>query len=267
MKPKYRIYIDESGDHSYEHCDEESRRFLCLTGCIIESEYYKDKFQPDLERIKQKYFSYDPDDPVLFVRQKIISKYGAFWVLRDDATRQAFNRDLLAFIAEHEFLVIAVVLDKKVHHDFYGTSAYHPYHFSVAAMMERYCGWLGTKNETGDSMAESRAGQDKYLKEAYRNLYDHGTFYHVPYFFQRALTSVEIKLKNKDANIAGLQLADLLAHPCKEEILIERGLIQDTRGSFTKEFRAEIEKKYNTSPFAPGKINGYGKIFLPKKQP
>jgi hypothetical protein len=31
--------------------------------------------------------------------------------------------------------------------------------------------------------------------------------------FQRVLTSREIKLKNKQANVAGLQLADCLAHP------------------------------------------------------
>jgi hypothetical protein len=33
--------------------------------------------------------------------------------------------------------------------------------------------------------------------------------------FQSALTSSELKLKPKSANISGLQLADLLGHPVK----------------------------------------------------
>ncbi len=161
-------------------------------------------------------------------------------------------------------MVIAVIIDKKSHLEAYGTAAYHPYHFCVAAMMERYCGWLNFYNRKGDAMAESRAGEDKNLMEAFKHLYLSGTYYNGAWFFQNAITSSEIKLRVKEVNIAGLQLADLLAHPCKEEILIEKGLIKDTRGSFTIKFRGAIEKKYNHHIYS-GKISGYGKIFLPKK--
>lgn len=264
MKPNYRIYIDESGDHTFEHCEEDSKRFLGLVGCVINLDYYREKFQPDLEALKQKHFPYNPDEPLILVRQKIVSKNSAFWVLRDKDKRDAFNADLLEFIENHEFMIISAVIDKKSHREAYGSAAYHPYHFCVAAMMERYCGWLGSHNTRGDVMAESRAGQDKFLKEAYTILYEKGTFYHQPYFFQGTLTSKEIKLKNKEANVAGLQIADLLAHPCKEETLIDKGLIADTRGSFTKKFREAIERKYNHSGF--GRVNGYGKVFLPKNR-
>ncbi len=264
MFPQYRIYIDESGDHTYDHCNEDSTRYLGLCGCVIENEHYRSKFQPDLEVLKQKFFQYNPDEPVILVRQRIISKTGAFWRLRDDKTRQEFNEELLKFIEDHDFMVISVVIDKKRHIDSYGTAAFHPYHFSVAAMMERYCGWLNRFNRMGDAMAESRAGQDKFLKEAFRHLYSTGTYYNQASFFQSALTSADIKLKIKEANIAGLQLADLLAHPCKEEILIDKGLIRDTRGSFTREFRKAIEKKYNHHLYN-SRVDGYGKIFLPRK--
>lgn len=261
MEPKYRIYIDESGDHTFEHCEENSKRFLGLVGCVINLEYYRKSFQPDFEALKQKYFPFNPDEPVILVRQKIVSKNSSFWVLRDTKRKQAFNEDLLKFIEDHDFMIISAVIDKKRHLEAYGSSAYHPYHFCVAAMMERYCGWLGDHHTVGDVMAESRAGQDKFLKEAYAQLYETGTYFHHPSFFQGALTSKEIKLKNKEANIAGLQIADLLAHPCKEEILIGRGLIPDTRGSFTKKFRQAIEQKYNHSQY--GRVKGYGKVFLP----
>ncbi|HUI87372.1 MAG TPA: DUF3800 domain-containing protein [Anaerolineales bacterium] len=264
MLPQYRIYIDESGDHTYNHCDEDSKRYLGLVGCVIENDHYRTKFQPDFEAFKQKHFPHNPDDPVIFVRSKIVSKYGAFWRLKDKNKRDAFNEELLQFIEGHNFMVIAVVIDKKTHLDSYGIAAYHPYHFCVAAMMERYCGWLDRLGRMGDAMAESRAGEDKFLKEAFRHLYCNGTYFHRPPFFQKGLTSAEIKLKCKDANIAGLQLADLLAHPCKEEILIQKGLITDIRGDFTKKFREVIEKKYNHH-FYSGRIDGYGKVFLPRK--
>jgi len=268
MNPNYRIYIDESGDHTYDHCDEDSKRYLCLLGCVIESDHYRNHFHPNFEKLKQKHFPHNPDEPVILVRSKIFSRNGSFWVLRDDKKRQEFNQDLLKFIEEHEFMVIAVVLDKKKLLDNYGIRAFQPYHHGINLMMERYSGWLHIREKTGDAMAESRAGQDKFLKKAYRELFSHGTYYHDASIFQKTLTSKEIKLKEKEANIAGLQLADLLAHPCKEEILIEKGLITDTRGAFTKKFREAIEKKYCRQFFKErdtSRVEGYGKIFTPKK--
>jgi hypothetical protein len=264
MLPQFRIYIDESGDHTYNHCEEDSKRYLGIVGCVVENEHYRIRFQPDLEKLKQEYFPHNPDDPVILVRQKIVSKSGPFWRLRDDKRRQEFNEDLLRFIEDHQFMIISVVIDKKKHLEAYGTTAYHPYHFCVEAMMERYCGWLNRYSRKGDAMAESRVGQDRNLSEAFKHLYLFGTYFSPPQFFQNSLTSKEIKLRNKEANIAGLQLADLLAHPCKEEILIEKGLIKDTRGTFTKIFRETLEKKYNHH-ISTGRIDGYGKVFLPKK--
>jgi hypothetical protein len=265
MTPQYRIYIDESGDHTFDHCDEDSSRYLCLLGCVIEREHYRKSFQPDFEALKQRHFRYDPDDPLILVRSQIFSRNGAFWVLRDNQKRQNFNEDLLDFIQKHEFMIIAVVLDKKRHLENYGIRAYEPYNHSIHLMMERYCGWLQFNGKCGDSMAESRAGQDKYLKKAYRELFDGGTYYHDATQFQTTLTSAEIKLKGKGANIAGLQLADLLAHPCKEEILIGKGLMNDKRGAFTKKLRQLLEVKYHHHHQYQGRILGYGKIFIPRK--
>jgi len=61
----YRMYIDESGDHTYSDDDNPAKRYLGLIGLIIETEYYRKKFQPDFENLKKKYFYYHPDDPVI----------------------------------------------------------------------------------------------------------------------------------------------------------------------------------------------------------
>jgi hypothetical protein len=50
--------------------------------------------------------------------------------------------------------------------------------------------------------------------------------------FNTELPSRELKVKPKSANIAGLQLADLIAHPSRREVLIEHRLIVDDRHIF-----------------------------------
>ena len=90
-------------------------------------------------------------------------------------------------------------------------------------MLERYCRFLNTIHATGDVLAESRGGsEDRQLKEAYKAVYNSGTQLRSPAYFQKTLTSHEIKIKPKTANIAGLQISDVLAYPGKQELLIEQ---------------------------------------------
>ena len=129
-------------------------------------------------------------------------------------------------------------------------------------MLERYCGFLNLFNVVGDVLAESRGGkEDLQLKEAYRNIYRSGTQFRSPEFFQKTLSSREIKLKPKATNIAGTQIADLLAHSCKTEILIDKKVIKKWSKVFSKTICEVIKSKYNQHIFN-GRVYGYGKIFL-----
>jgi len=111
-------------------------------------------------------------------------------------------------------------------------------------------------------MAESRGGtEDLKLKSAYQKLYKQGTSQRDLEFFQRALTSSEVKIKPKSANIAGLQFSDLLAHPSKQEILIEERRIDEPTDNFGKQICQCIQAKYNQQVYQ-GRIKGYGKVFL-----
>lgn len=114
-------------------------------------------------------------------------------------------------------------------------------------------------------LAERRGGtEDMQLKEAYRRVYESGTTYRNPEFFQKVLTSKEIKIKPKSVNIAGLQLADLLAHPSKNEVLLENKRITEKewkRETFGREICKCLESKYNRHIYN-GRIRGYGKVFL-----
>jgi len=262
----YRLYMDESGDHHYHDYsnskyEEPSLRYLGLMGVIIEKGTYQ-KAHADLEALKQKHFVYDPDEPVIFHRTDVIHKRGPFSVLRDSRKEKEFNDDLITYFKMLDFTLIVVVIDKKVHIERYKKSAYHPYHFALVAMLERYCGFLNFWNSRGDALAEQRGGEeDRSLKEAYSYIFSNGTYFRQPPFFQRALTSKEIKIKNKKANIAGLQIADLLAHPCKQDILLEEGKAKCKEDAFGRNICEAIKSKYNVQIYSQ-RVKGYGRVFL-----
>jgi hypothetical protein len=265
MAKRYRLYIDESGDHTFENLDSSPKRYLGILGCFIEAEYYRGAFQPKLEQLKQKFFPHSPDEPMILHRREIIDKSGRFWRLRDPEVEKNFNNDLLKFFEATDYKVVAVVIDKKSHIERYQAAAFHPYHYCIAALLERYCGFLNFCNAVGDVLAEQRGGkEDMQLKEAYRRTYESGTTQRGSEFFQKSLTSKEIKIKPKSANIAGLQLADLLAYPCKNEILFENDRITDQdwqSQKFSQEICKCLSEKYNRHIFN-GRISGYGKVFL-----
>ncbi len=75
------------------------------------------------------------------------------------------------------------------------------------------------------------------------------------------LTTHELKLKPKSKNIAGLQLADIIAHPVKQEILAEKGRIPAQEGAFGKQLCSCLKAKYNRQIYK-GETWGYGKVFL-----
>jgi hypothetical protein len=105
MTKRYRLYIDESGDHTYSVMNSSPKQYLGIMGCFIESDYYRQKFQPNFEELKQKYFPHSPDEPVIFHRSEIIEKRGSFWRLRNTEIKEKFNEDLLNFLKNADYKV------------------------------------------------------------------------------------------------------------------------------------------------------------------
>ena len=173
-----RLYIDESGDHGYGRLDNPGGRFLAISGIVIECEMYRSGLKPELERLKQDVFPHDPDFPIVLHRREIIDQTGPFKVLQNADKRLVFDERFLQFISNQRYLLITVVLDKKEHLEKHGKAAFHPYHYCLTALLERYCGLLRFGNRTGDVLAESRGRkEDEALNKAYRDLLRDGTFF------------------------------------------------------------------------------------------
>ncbi|MBA7566607.1 hypothetical protein ES708_08299 [subsurface metagenome] len=65
-------------------------------------------------------------------------------------------------------------------------------------------------------MFESRGGkEDMRLKKSFRRILDNGTHNLSSEDLQEHFTTKELKVKPKSANVSGLQVADLIAHPSR----------------------------------------------------
>ena len=255
--PRYRLYIDESGDHTYNQIDDHGHRYLALLGVWFRQADDYVAFATDLERFKESFFGKRPDNPVVLHRADIINRKGPYGILCDETKRAAFDAGLLEIISRARFKMICVIVDKQAHQNQY-VYPFHPYHYCLATMLERYSGWLNYKSAVGDVMAESRGKEeDLQLKQAYRRVYESGSRFFSHEKHQQALTTRDIKIQPKRANIAGLQLSDVLAYPVKQMLLVKKGQIPDPGQVYGKKIYGAVEPKFNRNEWR-GTVDGYG---------
>jgi hypothetical protein len=255
---KYRLYVDEVGNSDLDNSDNPNHRFLSLTGVIVCIGHVQACMHPEMEALKKKYFSSHPDDPVILHRKEIVNRQHPFHNLRNPEIEESFNQELLALLTLWEYRVITVCLDKKRHNETYTAWRYDPYHYCLAILLERFCYYLNRIGAEGDVMAESRGGrEDRRLKKSFSRLWEEGSQYVEPAQFQKALTSRELKVKPKSANVTGLQLADLIAHPSRCEILDEQNLLGRPLAPFARKVIEVLQAKYDKSA-----DRTYGKKFL-----
>ena len=224
--------------------------------------YVSDVVFRAVEQFKARYFDSHPDDPVILHRKELVNKKPPFAALNDPAVEAEFNRDMLQLLADLDYVVITAVIDKLEHQRRYAVWRFDPYHYCLTVLVERYVYWLQARNGQGDVLAESRGGkEDRRLKDSFERLYESGTDYVKPELFARWLTSRQLKVKNKSNNIAGLQIADLVAHPSFRATLA-RHENQALPPNFGGQIAAILENdKYNRGPY--GKIEGWGRKWLP----
>jgi hypothetical protein len=96
---KYRIYIDEVGNPDLRSSDNPNHRFLSLTGVILELDYVQKVVFQEMEKLKQRYFEYHPDDPVVPHRKEIVNAKPPFTSLKDPGLRKRFDDDLLMLLS------------------------------------------------------------------------------------------------------------------------------------------------------------------------
>lgn len=241
------LYLDESGDHNLAVIDPSYPLFV-LGGVIMEQRYAEGPLEEALGRFKRDLFG--RDDLVLHTADITRNRNG-FERLKEPAFRERFYRELNALLRSLTFTVVACVIRKQEHLGRYGVAALDPYMLSLDVLVERYCMELGSRSGSGVIVAECRdATLDRQLEIAWLNLKVQGTRYLQATQIQQRIAG--LNLRPKSANLAGLQLADLVVTPIGRKVL----------GKTVKEDYRVVEEKFRRS--RDGRIEGYGLVVLPR---
>ncbi len=214
--PEYRLYVDEVGNASFKGCDIADRRFLSLTGVACSLDDVRAIISPGMIRIKEIYFDAHPDDetPLVFHRKDLLDRRGPFNSLLDSNRAAAFDSDLFRALCDWPYTVFTAVLDKHAFRERYPANRPEAYAHLLGSVVECYARWLAERSGRGDVMVESRGGkEDMALKMAFNRLVTAGGPDVPAVHVQPLLTSDQLKVSGKRANVPGLQLSDLLAHP------------------------------------------------------
>lgn len=240
-----------------------NHQYLSLTGVIVDMSYVRSHLHPEMEALKERFFDQHPDDPIIFHRRELSRRLFPFEALRRPEVEAAFNHSLLDCISHWDYRVITVTIDKAEHVNHYALWRYHPYHYCLMVLVERYAMHLEAILARGDVVAEARGKkEDSQLSQSFARVVRQGTDYIQADRFSSVITTDEIKLKQKADNVAGLQLADMLAHPSARYMRIVKANAQPVNDFGSRITEILLRSKYLRN--GRGDVWGAGLKWLPK---
>ena len=254
----YRLFIDEFGHDNLNTRNDPREQFLSLTGVVLHGRGHA-RLTAQMNAMKMRAFG---NCEMSLHRREIIDKKPPFQALNHAAIQERFSDDLFEIIQDSDYSVITVLIDKKEHFDRYRVWRFQPYHYCLTAMMERYVMLLDDREGIGDVMAEWRGiGPNMKLEKAYTYIFNNGTDNMPRTRFQKRLSSCQLKIETKLANVAGLQLADLLANPCGRDLICRKRGEQMTAAFGTRVMEVLYASKYHRNH--RGTVKGCGTKLLP----
>jgi len=150
--------------------------------------------------------------------------------------------------------IFTVVIDKKEHIDRHPTDTWDAYSYSLAVLLWRIRGWLNSQGATADIVPECRGQrEDNELLAAYVELRTADSYYGTAEQYRQAFPAERLLFRKKEHNVAGLQLADLIAAEQKSLTIKESGKPEPRRiGRFGQALNKAVK----------GKVNRYGRYLL-----
>ena len=241
------MFLDESGDHSLEVIDHQYPMFV-LAGVIMEKEYAEGELEARMMDFKKALFG---RTDIILHSADITRNQKGFEQMKDRTFREQFYAKLNALVASLDFRVVACAIRKEEHLQRYGVSALDPYMLSLHVLVERFCFEIGSVPGGGIIVAERRGPTlDHELELAFLNLKIQGTRYLRAIQIENRIAGLH--LRKKSENVAGLQLADLVATPIGRHVL--------GKGDH-KDYQI-IESKFRRDWH--GSHEGYGLVVLPR---
>lgn len=201
----YVVYVDESGDHSLASIDPDFPVFV-LALCVFHKRHYAEKIIPAVEKLKFNYFGHDS---VVLHEHEIRKQKGDFAFLSHLPRRLEFMAQLSSIMDASNFILIACVVDKARMNKGAGALT-NPYHIALGICLESLRGFLAEKKQDQlqtHIVVECRGKkEDRELELEFRRICDGDNPGNRDLPFN-------IVFADKKTNLAGLQLADLVARP------------------------------------------------------
>lgn len=212
------LFIDETGDHSLSKIDDSYPIFV-LSGVIVDQAHHDGELADRLNAFKMKHF--ETTDIVLHSKEMThpqSAKSQIYMKFMDADFRRKFYKDFEHLLGRLDVSLVACVIMKNKHFTKYGLEAKDPYLLSFDNLVNRLVFDLNG-DQKGNIVAESRNSVlDNQLEIAYLTARVEGT---------NKVQAAEIKLKlessisfkQKSDNVAGLQIADMVASPIARHFL------------------------------------------------
>lgn len=212
---RFLAFFDECGDHSLVKINPQLPLFLLCT-VIVDRQAYAEKVIPAIGAFKLRYFAHEG---VNLHSRDIRKAEGPFAILQNAAVRERFMTELTALIAAMPATVFATAINKHGFVARYGHEARNPYNVALEYSFERVLHFMEAQGETHlPVIAEARGKQeDNALQASFYKLLSQGTHYNEAERFRKLVCPISFRRKND--NIAGIQLADLCAHPIARRVL------------------------------------------------
>jgi hypothetical protein len=246
------LFLDESGDHSLSIIDPQFSVFV-LCGVIMDAEYHRTTTSERLDSFKMRLFG---NREIILHTADFTRNKSGFEAMANHHFRSEFFNALQHMIRELEFKIVACVIKKQDHLQKYGLNALDPYLLSLSVLVERFifeCGSAG-----GTIVAEARNPTlNNALELAFLDLKIRGTTFVSATKVQKRIHNFTIRQK-KD-NIAGLQVADVVATPIGRHAM---GKTSYPHYCDEGDFFSVVKPKFRQA--WDGKIEGMGLVMLPK---
>lgn len=215
------LYIDETGDHSLSKIDDQYPIFV-LSGVLVDDGYHDTQLTNRLNSLKTEFFG--TKDIVLHSKEMTHPQSAnsrLYLKFLDASFRKRFYKSFENMLDSLDVSIVACVILKNKHFANYGLEAKDPYLLSFDNLLNRLIFDLSNQ-EKGRIVAEGRNSVlDNQLEIAFLSTRIEGTNKVQPAEIKLKIDK-NITFKEKSDNIAGLQIADMVASPIARHFLNKR---------------------------------------------
>ncbi len=245
------MFLDESGNHALDTIEENYPIFV-LGGIIVDRTYARTVIEHRVKVLKYEIFG---NAEIILHTADIIRTKNGFEVLKDAVLRERFYDALNTLMRELDYTVVACVIKKEQLVRKYGSRAHDPYMYALEILVERFGREIKNDNEAHEGIdggiifvEKRRPELDHQLNLAWERLKIQGTQHISANEIQERI--IDLSLKDKSLNIAGLQLADLVVSPIGRWAM----------GKPAREDWTIVESKFRR---VDGRYRGPGLVILP----